>query len=67
MAKKTSRVKRFMGFMLRQIEDIETFENPMSLFEKFLEEWKRPLNAEALQQAYQAAWAISINQGTVKL
>lgn len=67
MTAKKSLRRRFMGFMLRQIEDLESFESPMALFEKFQEEWKKPLSKEALGQAYQAAWAISINQGTVQL
>jgi len=58
---------RFVGFMLRNIEDIDSLENPMALFNKFLEKWKKPLNAEAMGHAYQAAWAVFINQGLVKL
>jgi hypothetical protein len=67
MTTKLSLTKKFMGFMIRKIENLESFESPLALYEKFLEEWKKPLNAEALQHAYQAAWAISINQGTIRL
>ena len=67
MTANRSPIKRFVGFMLRNIEDIDSLENPMALFNKFLETWKKPLSAEAMGQAYQAAWAVFINQDLVEL
>ena len=62
-----ARKARFMRFMLSKIEDVARFESPMALYEWFVRSWDRPLRPDALQEAYLAAWAVSIDRGLVKL
>lgn len=62
-----SLTNRFVGYMLRNIKDIDHYENPMALYNEFLKRWKKPLTAQAMSQAYQAAWAVFIIQGLVSL
>ncbi len=70
MGKKPVRRKkrnRFMGIMAEKLEDGDSIKSPVALFEWFVGQWRRPLNEEILRQAYQAAWAVSIDKGLVKL
>lgn len=63
-----NRQKRFMMFMRDGLTDQEdTMESPMAVYEWFLKEWDRPLNLDGMRQAWLAAWAVSIDDGLVKL
>ncbi|MDJ0836002.1 MAG: hypothetical protein QNK37_05750 [Acidobacteriota bacterium] len=67
MKYKTGLQKRFISFMRTHLKDVKPFETPMALYEWFLREWGRPLSKTNQQQAYLAAWAVSIDHGMVKL
>lgn len=41
--------------------------SPMAIYQWFVKDWDRPLNAARQQTAYLAAWAVSIDNGTVNL
>lgn len=66
-AKELSLRNRFKSFILSRMTNTSQFDNPMALFQWFLQEWGRPLKPAAMQQAYIAAWAVSIDKGMVKL
>lgn len=66
-SKQRSLRHRFKQFILSRMTHASQFDNPMALFQWFLREWGRPLKPEAMQQAYIAAWAVSIDKGMVKL
>ena len=59
--------QKFIRFLNHQIKDAKKFESPMALFEWLVREWHRPLKGMALQKAYLAAWAFSIDRGLVEL
>ena len=59
--------KRFISFIRQNLTDTRAYESPMALYEWFLKEWGRPLSPARQQQAYLAAWAVSIDKGMVKL
>ena len=65
--RKTGIQKRFISFMRSHLAGAVKYESPMALYEWFVREWGRPLNQYNQQQAYLAAWAVSIDRGTVNL
>jgi len=59
--------KRFLTFMKSNLTESLKLESPMAIYEWFIREWGRPLSPARQQQAYLAAWALSIDKGMVKL
>ena len=59
--------KRFISFMRSNMPKSRAFETPMAIYEWFVREYGRPLHQRGQEQAWLAAWAVSIDHGMVKL
>ena len=59
--------KRFLSFLKKEVSDPSRFESPMALYKWLVQEWKSPLNLQAMRHAYLASWAFSIDNGVVDL
>lgn len=59
--------KAYTEAMEEHLDEDDSVESPMDLYQWFISHWSRPLNDEKRRQAYLAAWAVAIDKGIVDL
>ena len=60
-------IAKYAAFLQEKVEDFTRFETPMALYQWLLRNWRGTIRDDSLSQAYQAAWAVFIDRGLVKL